>query len=136
VFTNGCFDLLHVGHVRLLTAARALGDWLVVAVNDDASVRRLKGEGRPFVPLDERLEVLAGLRAIDAVTSFSDDTPLAAIEAIRPEVLVKGADWSAEAIVGADLVLGWGGRVERVSLVEGRSTSRLAARIGLRPHGP
>jgi len=131
VFTNGCFDLVHVGHVRLLVEAKALGDWLVVGVNDDASVCRLKGEGRPFVALAERMEVLAALRPVDAVFSFSEDTPLAAIEALRPDVLVKGADWAAGQIVGADLVLGWGGRVERVGLTAGRSTTGLAERISL-----
>jgi D-beta-D-heptose 7-phosphate kinase/D-beta-D-heptose 1-phosphate adenosyltransferase len=129
VFTNGCFDLLHVGHVRLLAAARELGDVLFVAVNDDESVRRLKGEPRPLVPLEDRLELLAAIRSVDVVFAFAQDTPLEAIRAVRPRVLVKGADYAAEAIVGADLVESWGGRVARVPLVGGRSTSQLLRRL-------
>ena len=109
VFTNGCFDLLHPGHVRYLEAARALGDVLVVGLNDDASVRRLKGPGRPILPLAERAEVLAGLAAVDHVSPFAEDTPLALIEALAPDVLVKGADWAADDIVGRDQVLARGG---------------------------
>jgi len=129
VFTNGCFDLLHAGHVRYLEAARALGDVLVVGLNDDVSVRRLKGPGRPILPLAERAEVLAGLAAVDHVIAFADDTPLALIEALAPDVLVKGADWAAADIVGRDPVLARGGRVERIELVPGVSTSELIRRI-------
>jgi D-beta-D-heptose 7-phosphate kinase/D-beta-D-heptose 1-phosphate adenosyltransferase len=129
VFTNGCFDLLHVGHVRLLAAAREMGDVLFVAVNDDASVRRLKGEPRPLVPLTDRLELLAAFRSVDVVFAFAEDTPLEAIRAIRPRILVKGADYPTEAIVGADLVESWGGRVARVPLVADRSTSELLRRL-------
>lgn len=129
VLTNGCFDLLHVGHVRLLTRARSEGDALFVAVNDDASVRRLKGHGRPLVPLEDRLELLAALRAVDVAFPFAEDTPLEVIRRLRPDVLVKGADYALEAIVGADLVRGWGGRVVRAELAEGRSTSALRARV-------
>src|SRR5262245_47799489 len=100
VFTNGCFDLLHPGHVRYLEAARALGDVLVVGLNDDRSVARLKGPGRPVLHLDERAEVLAGLAAVDHVVVFGEDTPLDLIEALQPDVLVKGADWATENIVG------------------------------------
>lgn len=128
VITNGCFDLLHVGHVRLLARARTEGDVLFVAVNDDASVRRLKGAGRPLVPLEDRLELLAALRAVDVAFPFAEDTPLEVITEFRPDVLVKGADYPLEAIVGADLVRRWGGRVVRVELVEGRSTTELSAR--------
>src|SRR5262245_43670411 len=129
VFTNGCFDLLHPGHVRYLEAARALGDALVVGLNDDASVRRLKGAGRPVLRLPERAEVLAGLAAVDHVVAFSEDTPLRLIELLEPDVLVKGADWAADEIVGSDVVVRRGGRVERVDLVPGVSTPELIRRI-------
>ena len=134
VFTNGCFDLLHPGHVRYLTAARALGDVLVVGVNSDASVTRLKGAGRPILLADERAEVLAGLAAVDHVIVFEEDTPQALISALAPDVLVKGADWAAADIVGSDEVLAAGGRVERVELVPGVSTTELIRRI--RNHAP
>ena len=129
VFTNGCFDLLHPGHVRYLEAARALGDVLVVGLNDDASVRRLKGPGRPILRVDERAEVLAGLAAVDHVVVFPEDTPLALIETLEPDVLVKGADWAPDDVVGRDSVLGRGGRVERIDLVPGASTTELVRRI-------
>ena len=129
VFTNGCFDLVHAGHVRYLEAARALGDVLVVALNDDASVRRLKGAGRPILALAERAEVLAGLTAVDHLVAFAEDTPLALIEILQPDVLVKGADWAADDIVGRDVVLARGGRVERIDLVPGVSTSEIIRRI-------
>ena len=129
VFTNGCFDLLHPGHVRYLEAARALGDRLVVGLNDDASVRRLKGPPRPILRLGERSEVLCGLAAVDDVVVFAEDTPLALVEAIRPDVLVKGADWAEDDIVGASEVRQWGGRIERIDLVPGVSTSELIRRL-------
>jgi D-beta-D-heptose 7-phosphate kinase/D-beta-D-heptose 1-phosphate adenosyltransferase len=129
VFTNGCFDLLHPGHVRYLAAARALGDVLVVGLNDDDSVRRLKGGGRPVLQLAERAEVLAGLAAVDHIVVFAEDTPLAVVRALRPDVLVKGADWSEDDIVGRDDVLASGGRVERIPLVAGVSTSEIIRRI-------
>jgi D-beta-D-heptose 7-phosphate kinase/D-beta-D-heptose 1-phosphate adenosyltransferase len=132
VFTNGCFDLVHAGHVRYLEAARALGDVLVLGLNDDASVRRLKGPGRPILSLLERAEVLAGLAAVDHLVTFADDTPLVLIETLAPDVLVKGADWAAGDIVGRDVVLGRGGRVERIDLVPGVSTSELIRRIRTR----
>jgi len=126
VFTNGVFDLLHAGHVALLEAARAEGDVLVVGVNNDASVRRLgKGPDRPLVPEGERARVLAALAAVDCVVLFDEDTPLALIRRLRPDVLVKGADYAREAIVGGDEVEGWGGRVVRVPLIEGKSTTAL-----------
>jgi len=124
VFTNGCFDLLHVGHLRYLEAARALGDLLVVGVNADSSVRRLKGEGRPLVPEAERQEMLAGLACVDLVTRFEEDTPLELIGACRPAVLVKGADWAGN-VVGSELVEADGGKVELIRLVEGRSTTEI-----------
>ena len=129
VFTNGCFDLIHPGHVRYLTAARALGDVLVVGLNDDASVRRLKGAGRPVLRAAERAEVLAGLAAVDHVIVFDDDTPGALIDALAPDVLVKGADWATDEIVGGPEVRARGGRVERIPLVPGMSTSGLIRRI-------
>jgi len=130
VFTNGVFDLLHAGHLALLEAARAEGAALLVGVNSDASVRRLgKGTDRPFVPAAERSKLLAGLAAVDCVVIFDEDTPLDVIRRLRPDVLVKGSDYSREQIVGADEVEGWGGRVVRVPLVPGLSTSELSRRL-------
>ena len=128
VFTNGVFDLLHPGHVRYLTAARGLGDLLIVGVNSDRSVRAIKEPGRPLNPETERAEVLLGLRCVDVVVMFHDDTPYALIEQIQPDVLVKGADWGPEAIVGRDIVEARGGRVERVTLAAGYSTTDLIRR--------
>lgn len=130
VFTNGVFDLLHVGHVTLLEAARGEGGALVVGVNGDASVRRLgKGAGRPLVPEAERARVVAALAAVDCVVLFDEDTPRQLILALRPDVLVKGADYALDQIVGAAEVTGWGGRVTSVPLVEGASTTSLARRL-------
>jgi len=129
VLTNGCFDILHSGHVALLEAARREGDLLVVALNADASVARLKGSGRPLVPAAERAETLAALESVDRVVIYDEDTPIAVVRALRPDVLVKGADWAAGAIVGRAEVEAAGGRVVRVALVPGRSTSELVARI-------
>lgn len=128
VFTNGCFDLLHAGHVALLETARSLGDVLIVGVNTDRSVRRLKGPGRPIVPLAERMELLAGLRAVGHVVPFAEPTPARLIEALRPDVLVKGGDYRADRIVGRDVVRAAGGRVVVVPLRRGRSTTDLIAR--------
>ena len=134
VFTNGVFDLLHVGHVALLEAARAEGGALVVGVNSDASVRRLeKGADRPMVPERERARLLAALACVDCVVLFDEETPLALIERLRPDVLVKGADYARAAIVGADQVEAWGGRVVRVPLVPGASTTALLARLRGKP---
>ena len=129
VFTNGCFDLLHAGHVHLLERARALGDVLVVGVNSDASVRRLKGPDRPLVAEDDRVQGRQDLHAVDLVIVFDEDTPLELIRQIRPDVLAKGGDYTVATIVGADLVLGAGGRVETIPLVAGRSTSQLVEQI-------
>lgn len=134
VFTNGCFDLLHAGHVDLLVRARALGDLLVVGINDDASVSRLKGPARPVTPLAERAYVLAGLACVDFVCAFPEDTPLALITALAPDVLVKGGDWPVASIVGADAVAARGGRVMSLPLVPGLSTTRVIERI-LARHG-
>lgn len=129
VFTNGCFDLLHPGHVRYLEQARSLGDILVVAINSDASVRRLKGPTRPLVPEADRARVLAGLAAVDFVTVFSDDTPYALIQALEPDVLVKGGDWRVRDIVGGDVVRSYGGRVLSLPYLPGYSTTALVERI-------
>ena len=130
VFTNGVFDLLHPGHVELLEAARREGDALVVGLNTDASVRRLgKGTARPVAGEQARARVLAGLAAVDCVVLFDEDTPLALIEALAPQVLVKGADYSRDRIVGADWVEARGGRVVRVPVVAGFSTSALMERL-------
>jgi D-beta-D-heptose 7-phosphate kinase/D-beta-D-heptose 1-phosphate adenosyltransferase len=140
VFTNGCFDLLHIGHVRYLKAAKALGDLLVVGLNSDGSVRQIKGPCRPVVPENERAEVLAALACVDVVTIFEEPDPLATIRTIVPDVLVKGADWAEDAIVGRDVVEATGGRVVRVPLTAGASTSRiidtiLAYGVGKRRNG-
>jgi len=129
VFTNGCFDLLHQGHIRYLEQARNLGDLLVVAINGDGSVRRLKGPGRPVVPAVQRAEVLAGLEAVDAVLVFHELDPERVIRAIRPDVLVKGGDWPVDRIVGAEFVLSRGGAVRSLPYVAGTSTTELIRRI-------
>jgi D-beta-D-heptose 7-phosphate kinase / D-beta-D-heptose 1-phosphate adenosyltransferase len=128
VFTNGCYDLLHVGHVKLIERAKQQGDKLIVAINSDESVRRLKGPTRPMVGEQERARVLAALSAIDAVVVFDESTPLEIIKAIRPDVLVKGGDYTEETVVGAPEVRSWGGRVCLVPLVQGFSTTELVSR--------
>jgi len=130
VFTNGCFDILHVGHVRYLTAARSEGDVLVVGLNSDASVKSIKPDNRPIVSQEQRAEVLAGLGVVDFITIFDESDPLLAlISAIKPDILVKGADWKEKEIVGADVVKAYGGKVVRVEVVPGISTSRIIRRI-------
>jgi len=130
VFTNGVFDLLHPGHVRYLAAARRLGDALIVAVNSDRSARALeKGRDRPLNRAAERAEVLAALACVDAAVIFDEDTPHAIVMALQPDVLVKGADWAEGTIVGADIVEARGGRVERIPVAEGYSTTRLVEKI-------
>jgi len=129
VFTNGVFDLVHPGHVRYLQAARAEGDALVVAVNSDRSVQAIKGPERPLMPERERAELLAALTCVDAILVFDDETPARVIEAIAPDVLVKGEDWAADRIVGRDTVEARGGRVVRATLAEGYSTTDLVARM-------
>ena len=129
VFTNGVFDLLHVGHAEYLEEAAALADRLVVGVNADDSVRRLKGPERPILPEADRRELVAALACVDLAVIFEDDTPLALIEAVRPDVLVKGGDWAVEAIVGREFVESYGGRVTNIRLREGHSTTRLVERL-------
>jgi D-beta-D-heptose 7-phosphate kinase / D-beta-D-heptose 1-phosphate adenosyltransferase len=129
VFTNGCFDILHRGHVAYLHEARALGDALVVGLNTDASVRRLKGEGRPVVPEQDRAFVLAGLACVDAVCCFDEDTPAGLIADLVPDVLVKGGDYSLEEVVGRDVVEAAGGRLVLIPFVAGRSTTGILQRI-------
>lgn len=129
VFTNGCYDLVHAGHLHLLEAAAALGDVLVVGINTDASVRRLKGPARPILGFEERARLLAGLEVVDWVVGFAEDTPEVLIREVAPDVLVKGGDWTPDRIVGKDLVEGRGGRVVSVPLKPGSSTTELVARI-------
>lgn len=129
VFTNGCFDLLHPGHLHTLQQAKALGDKLVVAVNADSSVKKLKGDERPIQCEQDRAQMLAALSITDAVIIFSEETPLHLIEAILPDVLAKGGDWSVNQIVGADIVLKNGGRVESLPFVDGYSTTSLIEKI-------
>jgi len=129
VFTNGVFDLLHPGHVKYLQDARALGDALIVGLNSDASVRRNKGPSRPITPEGERAEMLAALAAVDAVVVFDEDTPAELIRAVQPDILVKGADWAEDQIVGRDTVEARGGRVVRVALEPGHSTTAIVERV-------
>lgn len=128
VFTNGCFDLLHVGHVRYLQEARAQGDLLVVGVNSDASTRRLKGPTRPVQNESDRAEILAALGCIDFSVIFTEDTPQNLIEQVRPDVLVKGGDWSVDQIVGAPFVQSYGGEVRSLHFVDGKSTTKIIAK--------
>jgi D-beta-D-heptose 7-phosphate kinase/D-beta-D-heptose 1-phosphate adenosyltransferase len=128
VMTNGCFDLLHVGHVRYLEAARRLGDVLIVAVNDDDSVRRLKGSSRPLNPLADRMRMLAALKCVDWVVAFCEDTPARLIAAVLPDILVKGGDYRPEQIAGYDAVIASGGRVAVLDFHEGYSTTGLIAK--------
>lgn len=129
VFTNGVFDLLHPGHVRYLQQARALGDALIVGVNSDASVRENKGPGRPITPESERREILSALACVDAVVIFDEETPHGIIAMMQPDVLVKGADWAEDTIVGRDIVEARGGRVVRIKIEEGLSTSSIIQKI-------
>jgi len=131
VFTNGCFDILHRGHVEYLAKAADLGDILVVGLNTDASVRRLKGEGRPVNNQEARALVLASLSFVDAVVLFDDDTPYNLIKTLRPDVLVKGADYQPEEIVGYDIVTSYGGTVTTIPLVEGYSTTSFIERLNI-----
>ena len=129
VFTNGCFDILHPGHTRYLRAARQLGDYLVVAVNSDRSVREIKGEGRPVISQEDRTEVLAALGSVDGVVVFDEDNPLNVIRHLMPDVLVKGGDWPEDKIIGADVVKGAGGEVKRIPFESGYSTTGIIEKV-------
>jgi len=129
VFTNGCFDLLHHGHIHYLSEARSFGHCLIVGLNSDRSIRHIKGRGRPLLPQRARAELLAALCFVDGVVIFDEDNPLTIIECLMPQVLVKGADWSEDTIVGADIVKKAGGEVKRIPLVPGVSTTKIIRRI-------
>lgn len=129
VFTNGCFDILHLGHIRYLSEAKKCGDYLIVGVNSDRSVRSIKGEDRPLIPERARAEMLAALCFVDVVVIFDEEDPLSLIEYLQPQVLVKGADWAEGEIIGADLVKSRGGEVKRIPLVPHSSTSDIVQKI-------
>jgi rfaE bifunctional protein nucleotidyltransferase chain/domain len=129
VFTNGCFDILHVGHVRYLKEAKAQGDILVIGLNADESVKRLKGEERPVQNQEDRGEILSALDCVDYVCLFTEDTPINLIKAVKPDVLVKGGDWPIEKIVGSDFVMSYGGVVRPLQFVPGRSTSLIIEKV-------
>lgn len=129
VFTNGCFDLLHYGHVIYLKKAKSKGDILIVAVNSDSSVRRIKGNGRPIVKEADRANVIAGLESVDYVTIFNEATPQKSIKTLKPDILVKGSDWGKNNIIGADIVAKYGGKVLTIALARGRSTTNLINRV-------
>lgn len=130
VFTNGVFDLIHPGHLTYLAAAAGLGQRLIIGVNSDASVKRLKGDSRPIMPLAARMQLLAGLFFVDGVIAFDEDTPLELIKALKPDILVKGGDYAVDDIVGANEVRSWGGEVQVLPFVEGQSTTGLIELIG------
>ncbi len=129
VFTNGCFDIMHAGHVRYLRKARSMGDALIVGLNSDSSIRAIKGDLRPIVPEKERAEVLSALCSVDYVILFNEETPIRLITAIKPDVLAKGADWASGQIVGAGVVMEAGGKVARIPLVKGKSTTNIIKKI-------
>ena len=129
VFTNGCFDILHAGHVRYLKKAKSLGDMLVLGLNSDSSVRNIKGKGRPIVNQKDRAEVVSSLSPVDYVVIFNEPTPIKLIEAVKPGILVKGADWKRGKIVGENFMKSYGGKVARIRLFEGRSTTDIIKRI-------
>ena len=129
VFTNGCFDILHVGHVKYLQEAKSQGDILVVGINADASVRKLKGESRPIQNQEDRGEVLSALSCVDYVVVFEEDTPEKLIHMVKPDVLVKGGDWKVDQIVGSDFVMSYGGKVKSLQFVQGKSTTNIVSKI-------
>lgn len=132
VFTNGCFDLLHVGHVRYLSEAKKLGDFLVVGVNSDESVKRLKGPTRPIQNQSDRAEILKSLKSVDETVIFSEDTPEELIQKIRPDILVKGGDWSVDQIVGGHFVQSYGGKVCSLTFVDGKSTTQIIEKANIK----
>jgi rfaE bifunctional protein nucleotidyltransferase chain/domain len=129
VFTNGCFDILHVGHLRYLTQAKSLGNFLFIGVNSDSSVRELKGDQRPIVSEDERCEMLLGLKAVDAAAIFCESTPIDLIKQVKPDILCKGGDWTIDKIVGGDFVQSYGGQVLSLPFVPGRSSTAIIEKI-------
>lgn len=129
IFTNGCFDILHVGHVRYLQAAKDIGGVLVLALNSDSSVKAIKGDKRPLIPEMERAVVVAALASVDYVTIFPESTPLSLIESLRPDVLVKGGDWAEEQVVGRETVAQWGGKVVIIPFTKGASTTNIVDKI-------
>ena len=129
VFTNGVFDIIHYGHVKLLSDCKKMGDILIVGLNSDSSVRKLKGSQRPVIPFKDRSKMLTAIESVDFVVSFSQLTPLEIIKKIKPDILIKGADYKVSEIVGAEEVKGWGGKVRRVKILPGRSTSDLIRKI-------
>ena len=129
VFTNGCFDILHVGHIRYLKEAKGYGDILIVAVNSDLSVKSIKGDKRPIVSQSERAEVVAALEMVDYVTMFDEDTPYNIIKKLQPDVLIKGGDWAIDKIVGRDIVEARGGKVIAIPVIEGASTTGIVERV-------
>jgi len=129
VFTNGCFDILHYGHIKYLQDAKNKGDYLIVAVNSDSSIKKIKERNRPVIGQSDRLKTIAALSSVDFVVLFNEDNPLRLIKALKPDILIKGADWSKHKIIGADFVESYGGKVLTVNLVKGRSTSALIKKI-------
>lgn len=129
IFTNGCFDLLHYGHIKYLEDAKGKGDILVVAINSDSSVRRIKGNKRPIINEQDRLRTVAALESVNYAVLFSEDTPIKVIKSLKPDILVKGADWDEKDIAGRDFVLSYGGRVSTIKLVKGLSTTNLIKKI-------
>ncbi|MFC1594779.1 D-glycero-beta-D-manno-heptose 1-phosphate adenylyltransferase [Candidatus Omnitrophota bacterium] len=134
VFTNGCFDILHLGHVTYLQAARKKGDVLVIGLNSDRSVKKIKGKKRPLLPQSDRIGIISALQCVDYVVLFNDETPLRLIEALKPDILIKGADWKAQQIVGSEIVRSQGGTVQTIPIVKGRSTTDII-KIILRKYG-
>lgn len=128
-FTNGCFDILHIGHVRYLREARKTADILVLALNSDASVKKIKGEKRPLVPQDDRAEIMAALEFIDFVTIFDETTPLELINLLKPDVLIKGGDWPEDKVVGRDEIKKWGGKLTLIPEIKGKSTTSIVDKI-------
>ena len=129
-FTNGCFDILHYGHISLLQRAKKISDILVVAINSDSSVKRIKGKKRPIFGLRDRMQAVAGLESVDFVTFFNQDTPLALIKLLRPDFIIKGGDWSRNKVVGKEIVESYGGRVLILPLIKGKSSSKIIKKIG------
>ncbi len=132
VFTNGCFDILHIGHARYLYAAREMGDFLIVAMNSDRSVKAIKGHDRPIMNQSERSEMLASLECVDMVVIFDEDNPMEVIRYLMPDILVKGGDWKEEDIIGADVVRAAGGQIRSIPYINGYSTSGIIKRIGMK----